>query len=266
MGGFFFPQINFEKSLPKDKFLSHDENVICEGNITVQECTAALNKMKKNKSPGLDGISTEFYQTFWPLFGKLLVDVFNESYEQGSLSQTQRASVISLIFKKGNTDDISNYRPISLTNVDYRILAFTLAERIQNVIGRLVSSDQSAYIRGRYMGTNIRLVSDIINHCNKNHKTGLIFNLDFTKAFDSIEWNFLYKTLQHFNFGESFIKWIKLLYHEPQASVKNNGYISDCFKMTRGIRQGCPVSALLFILCVEILSIKIKSSINSSRI
>ena len=73
--------------------------------------------------------------------------VFNESYELGELSKSQRKAVISLIFKKDDQEDISNYRPISLTNVDYRILAFTLAERVQQVIGDLVSTDQSAYIR-----------------------------------------------------------------------------------------------------------------------
>ena len=86
--------------------------------------------MKKNKSPGLDGITTEFYQAFWHILGNILVDVYNDSYRLGKLSDSQRKAVMSLIFKKGDEDDITNYRPISLTNVDYRILAFTLSERL----------------------------------------------------------------------------------------------------------------------------------------
>ena len=84
--------------------------------------------MKSNKSPGLDGITTEFYKTFWPILGNLLVQVFNESHEFETLSESQRKAVMSLIFKKDDDEDISNYRPINLTNVDYRILAFTQAQ------------------------------------------------------------------------------------------------------------------------------------------
>ncbi len=216
--------------------------------------------MKQNKSPGLDGITTEFYQTFWPLIGKLVVDSFNESYHIGKLTDSQRKCVISLIYKKGDKEDISNYRPISLTNNDYRLLAFTLAERLQKVMNTLVSSDQSAYIKKRYMGTNIRLVSDIIDYYDTFDKSGILMTVDFKKAFDSVEWNFLFKSLQFFNFGPSFIKWIETIYYKPEACIKNNGYLSNYFDISRGVRQGCPVSALLFVLCVEILGIKMRNT------
>ena len=78
--------------------------------MTFEECTVSLKKMKHNKSPGLDGITTEFYQAFWPLLGNFLVDVYNECYEEGILPDSQRQAVLSLIFKKGNVDDIANYR------------------------------------------------------------------------------------------------------------------------------------------------------------
>ena len=189
-----------------------------------------------------------------------LLRIANEGFKNGYLPDTQRTSVLSLIFKKGPENDIANYRPISLTNVDYRILTFTLAQRVQKIIPKLVNTDQSAYIKGRYMGTNIRLVCDIIQNYSLNQKKGMLFMLDFKKAFDSIEWSFLYKTLTYFNFGENFIRWIKVLYCNSKSLIKNNGYLSEEFTMYRGIRQGCPVSALLFILCVEILSIQIRNS------
>ena len=156
--------------------------------------------MKHNKSPGLDGITTEFYQAFWPLLGSFLVEVYNECYEEGILPDSQRQAVLSLIFKKGKVDNIANYRPISLTNVDYRILAFTLAQRMQKIMSNIISNDQCAYLKGRYMGTNIRLVSDIIDHYDRINESGFLLMLDFKKAFDSVEWNFLIKSLQFFNF------------------------------------------------------------------
>ena len=186
--------------------------------------------------------------------------MYNESHENGNLPDTQRKAVMSLIFKKDDDENIANYRPISLTNVDYRILAFTLAERMQIVMSDIISNDQSAYMKGRYMGTNIRLVSDIIEHYDMTNKSGILLMLDFQKAFDTIEWEFMFKTLHFFNFGPSFIRWIQTIYNRPVACIKNNGYFSENFNISRGIRQGCPVSALMFILCVEILALKIRNS------
>ena len=249
-------------SLNTERTLSDLEKDSCEGEITLDECTLAVSKMKINKSPGLDGICIEFYKKFWPVVGKLLVDVFNDSYAEGILPDSERTAVMTLIFKKGEEDEIGNFRPISLTNVDYRILAFVLSNRLQNIIPSIVNTDQTAYIKGRYMGQNIRLLLDIINNYNTKDKQGFIMTLDFTKAFDTLEWNFMFKVMKFFNFGESFIKWIKLLYEEPISYIKNNGHLSEQISISRGIRQGCPISGLLFILAVEVLALRIRSSIS----
>ena len=100
------------------------------------------------------------------------------------------------------------------------------------------------------------MISDVI----ENATDGMLIFLDFKKAFDSIEWNFIFETLKHFNFGESLIKWIKILYNNPQICIKNNGYVSDVLDIHRGVRQGCPISCLIFILCVEILAESIRKN------
>ena len=222
----------------------------------------AIKSMKRNKSPGLDGINIECYEQFWSLLGGLLVDVFNESFENGILPKSQRSAVLSLIFKKDDIEDISNYRPISLTNVDYRILAFVLARRMQRVIDSILSHDQSAYVRNRYMGYNIRLVYDVTEYYERMQKKGIIHMADFSKAFNSLEWDFIYKSLELFNFGPSFKKWIETLYNSPVVKINNNGHLPDEFKMTRGIRQGCPVSALIFIFFIEIWLLRLGNKIK----
>ncbi len=170
---------NYIEDLKLVHILREPDKIVCEGDISYNECESAVKSMKGNKSPGLDGICIEFYQVFWPYIGHLLVDVFNQCFHDGILSKSQRVAVMSLIFKKDDREDISNYRPISLTNNDYRILAFILAHRLQTVIGTIIDNDQTAYIKSRYMGYNIRLANDIIEYYNTVNKSGIMLSIDF---------------------------------------------------------------------------------------
>ena len=134
---------------------------------------------------------------------------------------------------------------MSLTNTDYKIIAFTLAKRLQKVIDKLISYDQLAYIKGRFIGINARTIVDIYEYCEENDIDGILLFLDFQKAFDSVEWNFMFHVLKMFNFGETFIEWVRILYENPIFRLKNNGWVSKTCKMQRGIRQGCPTEAFL---------------------
>ena len=129
-----------------------------------------------------------------------------------------------------------NSRSIALTNTDYKIIAFIFARRLQDIINKIINPNQSAYIRGRYIGANARLILDISEYCENFYQDGILLFLDFEKAFDSIEWNFLYKTLNKFNFGQNFIKWVKILFINPIFCTKNNGWLSKTVSMQRGIR------------------------------
>ena len=101
---------------------------------------------------------------------------------------------------------------------------------------------------------------DVIDHFNTSKKSALLFTIDFKKAFDSLNWNFMFESLRKFNFGDSFIRWIKTLYSSPKTCIKNNGYLSEPFDLRRGIRQGCQISALIFIIAIEILGIRVRNS------
>ena len=94
----------------------------------------------------------------------------------------------------------------------YKIAAKAIANRLMTVIHKLVATDQTGSIRGRFIGTNIRVIDDLIDYCHKFHKPGLILLIDFEKAFDTVNWKFLQKTLKAFNFGSLFCKWIDILY------------------------------------------------------
>ena len=127
---------------------------------------------------------------------------------------------------------LKNWRPISLLNVDYKVLTKALAMRLQNVLNKIISTDQVGYINGRYMGTNIRTTADILNYCkSKTDKKALIAMLDFEKSFDSVKWSFLYQCLKVFNFGNSFISWVKTIYTDIESCVTNNGFSPNFFKL-----------------------------------
>ena len=257
---------NVKCSLENCRFFDGEHNTlndldrnICESKITIDECKESLMKLTNNRSPGSDGISVEFYKFFWDKLKKFLIDSYNYAFENDILSIEQRRAILILI-PKGTKDKrlLKNWRPISLLNVDYKILAKGLAIRLQKVISNLVSLDQVGCIKERYIGNNIRTMLDILEITKNKLDPGLMVMIDFEKAFDTISWSFLYKTLEYFNFGQTFIHYIKLLYTSPVSCVTNNGFHTQFFNIKRGVRQGCPISALLFILCVEVLAINIR--------
>ena len=231
-----------------------------EGKITPGECEEALKNMKNNKSPGSDGLPAEFYKTFWQDINKDLLESINQSYDTGTLSPTQKRSILSLIFKKNDKHLLKNWRPISLLNTDYKIQAHVLANRLKRVINKLIHTDQNGYIKGRNIGYNIRLIQDVIEYFENDNIEGAILFIDFHKAFDTVNHNFLHVVLQKFQFGSSFCKWVETIYNKAEACFTNNGWTSRPFEIQRGIRQGCPLSALLFLLVVEILANKTRKN------
>lgn len=247
-------ELNYDDIFRHTKKLNEIDKDSCEGGITIQECSNVVNSLKKNKTPGNDGITSEFYQHFWPQVGDFMVDSFNYAYEKGNLSPSQKQAVITLIDKGKDRCYIENWRPISILNVDYKIASKVLTQRLQDKIPKLVGINQTGFVKGRFINDTIRALYDVIEYCNETETSGLLMMVDFEKAFDSLEWDFLFKTLEHMNFGISFINWVKLFYNNIESCVSNNGISSPYFKIQRGVRQGDPLSAYLFILCVEIMS------------
>ena len=129
-----------------------------------------------------------------------------------------------------------------------------IANRLKRVLPKLIDNDQTGFLKGRFIGENIRLIDATINYTIFKNIPGLLLFLDFEKAFYIVEWSFIQKTFRQFNFGSTIINWIKISYNSTESCILNNGWSSDFFKLERGVRQGCPLSPYLFILCVEVLA------------
>ena len=175
------------------------------------------------------------------------------------MSLSQRRGVITLIPKEdSDLSTLANWRPIRLLNLDYKIASKVIARRLENVLALLINPDQTGFIKGRYIGQNIRLINDILEQTKLQNIPGILLQLDFRKAFDTIEWEFIQRTIALFNFGESIQRWISIFYSNTESAVLNNGFCTNYFHLSRGVRQGCPLSPYLFVLAVELLAYKIR--------
>ena len=155
--------------------------------------------MGNGKSPGNDGLPSEFYKTFWSDISEPLLKALNYGFEIGQLSVSQRRGIIKLIPKKSEElYYIRNWRPLTLLNCDYKIAAKAIANRLKAHLSKLINNDQSGFIKGRFIGENIRLIDSVINYAATKNIPGLLLFLDFEKAFDTLEWPFIQKTLVSF--------------------------------------------------------------------
>ena len=252
---------NFVEGLEFPK-LTDNESLACEGLISYEEATEAIKSMKNGSAPGCDGLTIEFIKFFWNKCGKLIVDSFNCSFDKGSLSYSQKRGILKLLFKGNDAprEKLGSWRPITLTNTDYKILAKVLAMRLSGVIQKLVSIDQVGYLKGRNAASVVRTIDDVVNYLNVTGKSGYLLAIDYSKAFDTISRDYLTQSFKTFGFGEGFQKWVKVLFEGSETSINHCGWVSEPFTVSNGIRQGCPFSPLAYVLAVELLAIKIRHS------
>jgi len=246
-----------DNALVDDLFLSNNpkisesKKVHMDSPITLLDLYGALQTCK-DSAPGPDAIPYSVYKHFWHLLGPLLLSSWRYSVEIGKMSQDQRQSIITLIPKKDKDKTIlSNLRPISLTNTDVKIITKAIAIKLNPVLEQIISPTQTAYVPKRQVTDNTFLLDKIIQLAKKTEENLFILSLDAKKAFDSIDHEYMYKTLRSFGFGEEFILTIRTIYKDLTASILVNGYKTQVIRLLRGVKQGDALSCALFIICVE---------------
>ena len=225
--------------------LNKIQKISLDEDITIQEILDSMNNMKLGKVPGCDGLTLEFYKYFFDDLKVALYEMYMEILSTGTMTNSMRRGLMSLLPKRNkNILEISGYRPLTLLSNDYKILAKLFANRMKKVLPDIKGNQQSGFMAGRKIHTNIRRTMDIVSYLNKTNTHAVIVSIDFEKCFDRIEHNSIIEALRYFNFGEKFISAVKIFFNKFLVCTQNVGYTSDLFNKTRGVNQGCPISPL----------------------
>ena len=241
--------------------LSESERDMLDEPITMSEISWALKNMANDKAPGTDGLSVNFYKTFWSRLKGVFFDLVTEIVEDGQFHLTARYGILSLLEKIGKDSLIlKNWRPLTLLNVDNKIYSKVLANRMPKVLPSIIHHMQNGFMKGRQMTENVMKLIQVMHFCEQDSQNALLVSFDFEKAFDMVEWQALYKAMEAFNFGDRFIEMTKILFNKPLVCASNNGYWTEFFTPTRGCRQGCCFSPSGFNIIAEIIGSAIRQN------
>ena len=223
--------------------------------VSNREIKEALHSIDDTKAPGPDGFSSKFFKATWEVTGGELCAAVKEFFANGKLLRQLNHTTISLIPKSENPSRVEHYRPISCCNVVYKIISKIMAKRLGGCLGYVIDPVQAAFVAGRAMTDNIFLVQELLRRYNVRRDTKRCFlNIDLAKAYDTITWPFLRFAMRSIGLPQRFIEWVMECVTSASYSVKVNHTVHGHFIGKRGLRQGDPLSPLLFVICMEFLT------------
>jgi ribonuclease HI/exonuclease III len=243
--------------------ISAETNNKLTRDITQQEIKEALDKMHPDKAPGPDGFTARFYQHCWDTIKKDLTKMVQKTQQVSKLGGSTNSSFLALIPKEKGAISFNRFRPISLCNTSYKIIAKVIANHLKTTLPYIVPENQGGFVQGRHIADNIILVQEAIHSSVLRKEKGMVVKLDLANAFDRVRHDFLFEVMKKFGFDMHFISWIKACIGSPWIAPLVNGKVSGFFKASRGLRQGCPLSPLLYAIQASALSFQLENAQTS---
>lgn len=228
-----------------------------------EEISDALFQIGPLKAPGPDGFPARFFQKNWGILKEDVVRAVKIFFVDGQMQEGVNDTVIVMIPKKSLAEDMKDFRPISLCNVVYKVVAKCLVNRLRPLLHDVISEAQSAFVPGRLITDNALIAFECfhsIQKCNRENQNFCALKLDLSKAYDHVDWQFLDGVMERMGFCDKWQSWIMACVTSVQYSVRFNGHLLEPFSPTRGLRQGDPLSPYLFLLVADGLSNIIKSN------
>ena len=239
-----------------DKMVTVDENVRLCLISDEAEIFLAMFALGLNKAPEPDGMTGLFYKSYWPIVKTSVISSIQSFFKGGFMLKEFNHTNIALIPKKDNPNLVHHFRPISLTNFNYKIISKILSNKVKPILQKILSPTQLAFLKGRFIHDNTILAHEVFHSMKQKKGNGgcMALKLDMKKAFDSMEWEFLLKILDPLGFHPTWVHWIHQCITTSSFSILLDGAPYGKFSPSRGLRQGDPLSPFLFILGSEIMS------------
>ncbi|PKA60583.1 Putative ribonuclease H protein [Apostasia shenzhenica] len=245
--------------------ISPDDAELLIQPITSEEIQSAVSSLASNRAPGIDGLTGSFFKRYWSTISSDVVAAILYAFEKGQLPQSWKDTAVTLVPKIYHASEAKHFRPISLCNTIYKIIAKILIHRLKPLLPSLISIEQGAFIPGRSISDNCILAQELIHKLHTSEASNGLFLIkaDMEQTFDRISWLFLDRMLNIMTFPPTWRKWIMMCVTNPRYTILINGRRSAWITAKWGLRQGCPLSPYLFIICSEFLSHLIRHKVAS---
>lgn len=248
--------------------ISREENAEISRVPNPQEIKDVIWDMHPLKAPGPDGLPGLFFKKYWSTIRSQVSLAIQNFFKEGWLLPQVNHTFITLIPKKLSACNFNQFRPISLCNFYYKVIAKILVNRLRPLLSRIIDPSQSAFVPNRWIIENVLVAHEVVHSFKKSKrkKSFVGLKLDFHKSYDCLEWEFIHRVLKAVGFDDNVAKLINQCLSTVRFTLLLNGTKSSSITPSKGIRQGDPLSPYLFILCIEVLARLINRETDAGKI